>query len=121
MILACNSGVSVTPTTTYHYDGLGSLSRSVQAGSANAAARTTTYSYGAGGRLASMTDASGFTRNYAYDVMGRVRRESYVRTTSGGASVTEATGSAYDLGGRVIGQGGGGDIERPCGVDHLCL
>ncbi|MBL7373227.1 RHS repeat protein, partial [Escherichia coli] len=62
------NGQWVSPTTQYLYDALGNLSRSVQSGATNAPTRVTTYSYGAGGRLGSMTDASGFTRYYAYDV-----------------------------------------------------
>ncbi len=99
------NGQSVTPTTQYLYDGLGNLSRTVQAGATGAAARVTTYSYGAGGRLASMTDAAGFTRSYAYDTMGRVKKESYTRATAAGGSATDAIATRYDLAGRKIYQG----------------
>jgi YD repeat-containing protein len=99
------NGQSVSPTTQYLYDGLGNLSRTVQSGATNTPARTTTYAYAAGGRLASMTDASGFTRNYAYDAMGRVKKESYTRITAAGGSVTDASATRYDLAGRKIFQG----------------
>lgn len=99
------NGQSVSPTTSYRYDGLGNLSRAVQSGAGGAAARATTYSYGAGGRLASMTDAAGFTRSYAYDVMGRVKREQYTRVTAAGGAVTEALATRYDLAGRATYQG----------------
>jgi YD repeat-containing protein len=61
----------------------------------------TQYVYGAGGRLASTTDASGFTRNYAYDNMGHVVRETFVRLKAGGTTVTEGTGYRYDALGRL--------------------
>ncbi len=96
---------SVSPTTQYLYDGLGNLSRATQSGATNAPARVTTYSYGAGGRLATMTDAAGFTRSYAYDVMGRVKKESYGRATAAGGIVTDALATRYDLAGRKIFQG----------------
>lgn len=99
------NGQSVTPTTTYRYDGLGNLSRTVQAGATGAAARTTTYTYGAGGRLASTTDASGFTHSYAYDAMGRVKKDYYTRATAAGGTKTDAIATRYDLAGRKIFQG----------------
>ena len=99
------NGQSVSPTTQYLYDGLGNLSRSVQSGATNAPARVTTYSYGTDHRLASMTDAAGFTRSYAYDVAGRVKKESYTRATAAGGTVTDALATRYDLAGRKIFQG----------------
>lgn len=63
--------------------------------------RVTTFAYGAGGRLASQTDASGFVRNFAYDAVGRVVRESYDRQRSNGAMVTEGRFTGYDAVGRV--------------------
>ncbi|WP_448661573.1 GH-E family nuclease [Sphingomonas sp. CJ20] len=99
------NGQWVSPTTQYLYDGLNNLSRTVQSGATNAATRVTTYSYGADGRLANMTDASGFTRSYAYDVAGRVKKESYTRTTAAGGTVTDAVASRYDLAGRKVFQG----------------
>ncbi|MBN8811110.1 MULTISPECIES: GH-E family nuclease [unclassified Sphingomonas] len=99
------NGQWVSPTTQYLYDGLGNLSRTVQSGATNAAARVTTYSYGADGRLASTTDASGFSRYYAYDVAGRVKKESYTRATAAGGAVTDAIASRYDLAGRKVFQG----------------
>ena len=99
------NGQWVSPTTQYLYDGLGNLSRSIQSGATNAPTRVTTYSYGAGGRLGSMTDASGFTRYYAYDAAGRVKRESYSRTTAAGGTVTDAIATRYDLAGRKVFQG----------------
>lgn len=106
---ASNNGTSVTPQLNYYYDGLGNLTRSVQAGGGDAVQRVTTYAYGAGGRLSSMTDAEGGVRNYLYDVAGRLVLEHYTRTitaTGGGTStVNEGIGYRYDALGRSLGQG----------------
>ncbi|WP_109807729.1 RHS repeat protein [Sphingosinithalassobacter portus] len=96
-----DGSTTVTPTTSYRYDGLGNLTRVTQAGSGSLPSRVTSYTYAAGsGRLLSMTDASGFTRSYGYDAMGRVKKESYTRVS--GSGVTEAQATRYDLAGRVI-------------------
>ncbi len=89
-----NNAASVTPQVNYYYNGLGGLTRTVQAAGGDATtARVTTYAYGAGGRLSSTTDADGKTRSYLYDVAGRTVLEYYTRTvtaTSGSTSpVTE--------------------------------
>ena len=90
------------------YDGLGNVVRTVAHGDVEdyAADRITTFSYGAGGRLDSTTDANGFTRYFGYDVGGRLVREEYTRTLSGGGTVTEAAGYRYDLAGQVVSQFG---------------
>ncbi|PVM82315.1 RHS repeat protein, partial [Caulobacter radicis] len=94
----------VTPRTTYAYNGVGDLTRSTvnSVGGAAAQARVTTYVYGAGGRLASSTDASGFTRSFGYDAAGNIVKTSYNRLLSSGASVTEAQAVRYDLAGRAV-------------------
>ena len=51
--------------------------------------------------MASTTDAAGFTRNYGYDLAGRVVKESYLRTLSDATQVTEGKSYRYDLLGRV--------------------
>ena len=61
--------------------------------------RLTLYKY-VGGTLESTTDAGGLTRSFAYDVMGRVARESYSRN----AGITEGNATTYDLAGRVTHQ-----------------
>ncbi len=102
------TGASVTPTTETVYDGLGNVVRNElnKLGGAAADDRVTTYTYGAGGRLASATDAEGFTRHYGYDAAGRVVKESWTRVRSDGSTVTEAIGYRYDAAGRVITQVG---------------
>ncbi len=99
------NGLAVSPRTTYLYNGLNDLEVTTQSGTTGAAARQTTYRYGVGGRLATVTDASGFARSYSYDAAGRVTRESYGRLTPGGSTVGDAIGYAYDLEGRVTTQG----------------
>ncbi len=100
---------ATTPRTSYIYDGLNNLkSTRVQAGASPSDAndRITTYSYGAGGRLAGVTDAAHFgaatpTHRYGYDAAGRLVRDSYVRNASG-VDVTEAAITLYDRLGRAI-------------------
>ncbi|MDB5678962.1 hypothetical protein [Sphingomonas bacterium] len=98
-------GSTVTPRTAYAYDGLNNLTAArvqIDASGTNANDRITTYTYGAGGRLATMTDAAGFTHSYGYDVAGRTVRDSYVRKNSAGADLAaEAIVYRYDLAGRV--------------------
>jgi YD repeat-containing protein len=64
--------------------------------------RVTSFTYGAGGRLATMTDASGFVRTYQYDADGRTLKVGYTRTKSDGTSVTEAQATRYDAAGRAV-------------------
>jgi len=95
------SNQQVRRTIVNQYDGLGDLTSSTVNG-----ARTTSYSYGVGGRLLSMTDAAQFTRSYGYDKAGRAVSEQWTRTLSDGVTtVTEANVTAYDAAGRVASQG----------------
>jgi YD repeat-containing protein len=102
------TGATLTPRTVFTYDGLGNLLKQrLQAGATanDTNDRVTTYTYGAGGRMATMTDAAGFTHSYGYDKAGRVVRDSYTRTLSNGTStVTEAQVTRYDIAGRAITQ-----------------
>jgi YD repeat-containing protein len=91
---------NVTPTTLLSYDGLNNLTRAV----ANTTQFTTNI-YGAGGRLATSTDASGFVVTYGYDAAGRTVKQSYSRVKSDNSSVTEAKTTKYDLLGRATYQG----------------
>ncbi|MES2442158.1 MAG: LysM peptidoglycan-binding domain-containing protein [Pseudomonadota bacterium] len=98
-------GATASPRTAYVYDGLNNLkSTRVQLGSTanDTNDRVTTYAYGAGGRLASMTDATGKTHDYGYDVAGRKVRDSYTRYKSDGSSTVEAAITRYDIAGREI-------------------
>ncbi|MEI9997617.1 MAG: hypothetical protein WDM91_23685 [Rhizomicrobium sp.] len=91
-----STGTSVTPTTQMYYDGLNNLTRSVQNGS-----RVTKYTYDHAGRQSTMTDASGFTRTYHYDVDGRMLVSQYARAAWDGSSTTEADLFHYDALGRL--------------------
>ncbi|HEV2817243.1 MAG TPA: LysM peptidoglycan-binding domain-containing protein, partial [Allosphingosinicella sp.] len=100
-------GSWIRPVTDLRYDGLGNLVRTVERGDTNSYTpdRVTINSYGAGGRLASTTDANGFVRSFGYDRVGRVVKESWSRLKSDGTTyVTEAIGYRYDLAGRVVTQ-----------------
>ena len=95
---------SVTPETDYTYDGLNNLLRTVQRDDSTLASpvdHITNYTYGAGGRLATVTDAEGFTHTYQYDKAGRVTRDEYTRQLPSGTS-HEAQATDYDLEGRVM-------------------
>jgi YD repeat-containing protein len=100
-------GAGVTPRTAYGYDGLNNIkSTRVQMGAAanDTNDRITTSTYGAGGRLATMTNAANFTHTYGYDAAGRMVRDSYTRVKSNGSSITEAQVTRYDIAGRAITQ-----------------
>ncbi|QNA82920.1 LysM peptidoglycan-binding domain-containing protein [Sphingomonas sp. So64.6b] len=98
--------VSVTPTLRYSYNGLGDLTRTQQGGATidNSNDHITRYSYGAGGRLTSMTDANNQVRSYVYDIAGRKIGESYARANSAGVATTEGIAYQYDLLGRLTQQ-----------------
>jgi YD repeat-containing protein len=99
------NGQTVTPTIDYYYDGLENVTRMRKRGATGTAERVTTSTYGAGGRLVSSTDANGFTRNFDYDVLGRVKKESYTRLRADGSTVTDAIAARYDLMGRAVYRG----------------
>ncbi|HEX8225714.1 MAG TPA: polymorphic toxin-type HINT domain-containing protein [Allosphingosinicella sp.] len=99
------NGQAVTPTIDYYYNGLGTAARMRQRGATGTTERVVTYAYGAGGRLASSTDAAGFTRSFAYDAAGRVKKESFTRVKADGSSVNEAIATRYDLSGRSVYRG----------------
>ncbi|MEA3065251.1 MAG: hypothetical protein QOJ27_1703, partial [Sphingomonadales bacterium] len=100
------TGASVQPTVRYSYDGLNNLTMTRQGSqSFSAGDRFTRYSYGADGRLASLTDAAGDTRYYAYDAAGNLLRESYFREKSGASSASEAVLYGRDALGRITSQG----------------
>ncbi|WP_157215363.1 LysM peptidoglycan-binding domain-containing protein [Flavisphingomonas formosensis] len=96
------TSASVKQLTRYAYDRLGNLlSTTINAEGATSGDRVTSYTYGKGGRLATMTDASGFTRTYSYDAAGRLLKERWSRLTNAG-SVIEANVYQYDAAGRVV-------------------
>ncbi|MGK6317889.1 hypothetical protein, partial [Sphingomonas sp. DT-204] len=90
-----DAGTLRAPETTYRYDGLDNLVR------AEEGSHVTLYSYGPGGRLASMTDASGAERSYYYDVAGRKIGEAWHRLDSAGADHFEGISYGYDVLGRL--------------------
>jgi YD repeat-containing protein len=99
------ASATISPTVRYYYDGLGNLVRTRQGGATEAAGdRITTYAYGAGGRLSSMTDATGATFYYHYDAAGNKLADSYYRYKSDGSWVIEGVFYTRDLLGRVISQ-----------------
>jgi YD repeat-containing protein len=100
------AGNFVRPTVDYAYDGLNQLTRTRQGNqSAAAGDRITRNDYGPGGRLASVTDATGSAYSYAYDAGGNVLRESYARQKADGSSVGEAILYTRDMLGRTTSRG----------------
>src|SRR5437868_8619562 len=100
-------GSTIRVQTDQYYDALGNVVRTWQHGDVDdyEVDRITTSTVGAGGRLASTTDAAGFTRSYGYDAAGRVVQEQWVRIRSDGSTVvTDATNYRYDAAGRLITQ-----------------
>jgi YD repeat-containing protein len=69
-----------------------------------AVSRATTYAYGPGGRLGSITDPAGQIHSYGYDAAGNLLRDSYTRAKSDGSTVNEAILYTRDLLGRVTSQ-----------------
>ncbi len=94
---------SATPTTDTAYNGLNLITSTSQRGKVAADDRVTTYTYGAGGRLASSTDPLGQVTNYYYDAVGRLALRSYQRTASDGVT-TKWNGNffGYDALGREV-------------------
>jgi YD repeat-containing protein len=100
------NGASVRPTIAYSYNGINELSVTRQGGVAAAAGdRYTRYTYGAGGRVATMTDANGAAYTYYYDVAGNVMRESYYRYKADGNYTIDSLLYTRDQLGRVTSQG----------------
>jgi YD repeat-containing protein len=97
------AGTTVEYTTENYYNGLSEVVRTSQFDSDNSGgARATTYTYGANGWLATMTDNDGFVRTYGYDADGRTVSTSYSREQSNGTYVTNADVTQYDALGRQI-------------------
>ncbi len=100
------NGASVRPTISYSYNGLNELSLTRQGGVAAAAGdRITRYTYGAGGRVETMTDANGAIYTYYYDVAGNTKRESYSRYKADGSYTIDSLLYTHDQLGRVASQG----------------
>jgi YD repeat-containing protein len=98
-------GVSVTPTTETSYNGLDLVTQTIARGDGTTSAgdRTTTYVYGAGGRLVSVTDPVGLKKTFTYDQVGRETIEQYDRKKSDTTTTeTDGVSIVYDAAGREI-------------------
>ncbi len=99
------AGATNHTVTTEAYDGLNNLSSSTVTNlTSGSGSHVTSYTYDAGGRIATMTDAAGFVHTYKYDLDGRQMVDQYTRVDSAGTSHTEATLTGYDALGRVVTQ-----------------
>jgi len=99
-------GHDVRNVTENVYNGLDNLvktTESVDGTTTEGSPRVTSYTYSAGGRIATMTDAANFVRTYYYDAAGRVMYEKYIRHKSiVSLSAIEAQTWRYDALGRVV-------------------
>jgi len=90
------------------YDGLGHVTKT-WVGAMDTTGRldrpatdhVTTYTYGDGELLMSVTDAEGAVHSYGYDPNGRMVADKYVRTEAGGFQRYEAINNRYDRSGRL--------------------
>ncbi|HEV7228568.1 hypothetical protein, partial [Brevundimonas sp.] len=100
-------GQTVRLQTDTAYTGLGEVARVAQdrEGGFTGDQRVTTFAYGAGGRLTSTTDATGFTRFFGHDAAGRTVLESYVRVRGDDTTVVDGNRRRYDLLGQMIWDG----------------
>ena len=99
------NNAAVRPTVRYHYDGLNNLTLTRQGYETPAAGdRFTRYSYGDGGRLATMTDANGAVYSYAHDAAGNRLKERYSRLQADGTSADDSLLYTRDIAGRVTAQ-----------------
>ncbi len=100
------NGTTIQLHTTQDYDGLGDLVFTKEYDADHVAeTHITSYVYGAGGRLISVTDPTLFTRTFSYDAMGRTVLTSYQRLHSDGTYSTDGDVTFYDKLGRATSQG----------------
>jgi YD repeat-containing protein len=105
-----HQGNRIRRTISTAYDALGQVTQTtdtaeiVQQLSATLTyvPRTTTFTYGAGGRMLTSTDAAGFTRNFAYDAAGRAVAEYYSLRRSDDTFTTVGRLTHYDAQGKVV-------------------
>ncbi|MEZ0604618.1 hypothetical protein ACAX43_21030 [Paraburkholderia sp. IW21] len=90
---------SVRSSTVYEYDGLNHVVKETAQGDVN---RVTTYTYGAGGRLMSKTNALGVVTQFGYDAAGNTTMVKYLRADADRRSQYETTWIAYDAAGHEV-------------------
>ncbi|OXI87197.1 hypothetical protein CFB40_16105 [Burkholderia sp. AU31652] len=78
---------------SFEYDGLNQVVKETKHGDAD---QVTTYAYGAGGRLASKTNALGVVTRFGYDAVGNTVLVSYLRSDADGRQQLDETEIAYD-------------------------
>jgi YD repeat-containing protein len=98
-------GVTVTPSTDMTYNGLNEVVQTTVHGDASFANGTTSdritlNQYGAGGRLLSTTDPTGFATNYFYDNAGNVVAQTYDRKKADNSMEHDGVFITYDAAGR---------------------
>ncbi|MBN3816361.1 LysM peptidoglycan-binding domain-containing protein [Paraburkholderia sp. Se-20369] len=78
---------------SFEYDGLNQVVKETKHGDAD---QVTSYAYGAGGRLASKTNALGVVTQFGYDAAGNTVLVSYLRADADGRQQLDETEIAYD-------------------------
>ena len=96
-------GAVVRATTEYEYDGLNNATRVIRRGKDGNNDNTTEaddqilrFSYGAGGRLLTQTDALGHVTTLAQDAAGNLTLRRYTRADADGVAATEAVAYCHD-------------------------
>ncbi|MFA7601470.1 MAG: LysM peptidoglycan-binding domain-containing protein [Novosphingobium sp.] len=100
---ADQTGTSVQLSDQFYYDGLDNLVHEKQSTYATGSnQRITTYVYGAGGSLASVTNPAGETRNYYYSIRGELLRDDVTtKRADTSTNVTFYNYKSYDAAGRI--------------------
>ncbi|MEN8517159.1 LysM peptidoglycan-binding domain-containing protein [Burkholderia sp. RS02] len=84
---------------SFEYDGLNQVVKETKHGDAD---QVTTYAYGAGGRLASKTNALGVVTQFGYDAAGNTVLVSFLRADADGRKQLDETAIGYDAAHREI-------------------
>ncbi|WP_081064336.1 LysM peptidoglycan-binding domain-containing protein [Burkholderia stagnalis] len=82
---------------SFEYDGLNQVVKETKHGDAD---QVTTYAYGAGGRMASKTNALGVVTQFGYDAAGNTVLVSFLRADADGRKQLDETGIGYDAANR---------------------
>ncbi|WP_338638622.1 LysM peptidoglycan-binding domain-containing protein [Burkholderia pyrrocinia] len=84
---------------SFEYDGLNQVVKETKYGDSD---HVTTYKYGAGGRLASKTNALGVVTQFGYDAVGNTVLVSFLRADADGRKQLDETAIGYDAAHREI-------------------
>jgi len=89
----------VRSRVSFEYDGLNNVVKETRHGDTD---QVTTYTYGAGGRLVSKTNALGVVTNFEYDAAGNTTLVGYLRGDADGRQQRDETAIGYDAANREL-------------------